>query len=368
MYFVKHYHCVPPTYGGVSVFVKRLMLSLCKQGLISGAFKGKTYDGIPSELDHLLDDFPKHSRSLFVLPEFWRLYIVFKDYQLIHAHTTLSTVFGIWLLHKLQHKPVVYTVHNQMIDREYSFLNAIDRYCVRSLAADNKVQFITVNENGKKALLDRGLKFANEVVVLPAYIPPIEIGNPFDYLSEELVSFSQQNKPLLLFYAESFAVSSGKDIYGTGTIVELFVALKHYYPNLQLIFCMANINEDQNKLNVLKQKILDAGCQADVFWQIGAVSEMWPLLKASTALVRPTITDGDSIMIREALAYGLPVITSDVTARPRGCVIYKSEDFQDLLEKTISFLSAPYREAYPQTNHTNDMIAIYNNLLSERHV
>lgn len=364
MYYVKQYHCIPPTYGGVQVFVKRLMLSLCKRGFISGAFKGNKFEGIPRDLEFLLDKFPNHSRSLYVLPEFVRLFKVFKEYQLIHTHTTLSTVFGIWLIHKLQHKPVVYTVHNQMIDQEYSFLNVIDRFCVRSLAADKTVQFITVNENGKRALIERGLKFANEIVVMPAYIPPVEIGVPSDYLSEELVSFSQQDKPTLLFYAESFAISADKDIYGTSTIIELFVALKDSYPDLRLVFCMANINNDYSKLDKLKQQIANTGFGKDVFWQIGSVSEMWPLLKSSTVLVRPTTTDGDSIMIREALAYGLPVITTDVAKRPDGCIICKTEDMYDLLTKTKLFLSAPYRKKYHQVDHTEEIISIYNKLLS----
>lgn len=364
MYFVKHYHTIPPTYGGVSVFVKRLMLALCKKNLTSGAFKGTNFEGIPSGLNLLLDSFPKHARSLFILPEFPKLYRSFLNYRLIHTHTSFSTVFGIWLVHKIQKKPVVYTVHNQMIDREFSFLNFIDKFCIRSLAKDSTVQFITVNENVKEAILKRVQNFANDIEVMPAYIPPVEIGNPTDYISKELLDFSMIDAPTILFYAESFAVSSNKDIYGTSTIIEAFICAKKRYPNIRLIFCLTNINSDQNKLDNLKQRIISENYEEDVYWQIGAIPEMWPLFKMSVVLVRPTTTDGDSVMVREALSYGLPVIASNVAKRPEGCIVYESEEFEDLCEKLNSYLSSPYRKEYMQKDYTEDMIKIYNRLLS----
>ena len=37
-YFVKMFASIPPTYGGLSVYVKRLTLALNKAGYPSGAF------------------------------------------------------------------------------------------------------------------------------------------------------------------------------------------------------------------------------------------------------------------------------------------------------------------------------------------
>lgn len=363
MLFVKHYHPIPPPYGGVQVYVKRLMLSLCKRGLISGAFKGSHVVGIPHEYVKYLDTFPKHARSLYVFPNFLRLYKIFKQYQLIHTHASLSTCFGIWLIHKLQHKPVVYTIHNQMIDQEFSILFPWDRWCFKSLASSPIVQIITVNDNGKRMLLDRGIDFRNGIEVVPAYLPPVEIGSPEDYLSTELIQFVRNHTKFALFYAESFASHDGEEIYGSTTVVDAFIRAKQYNHDLSLVFCIANLGNDKEILETLREKIDKEGFSESVFWQVGALHEMWPLLKTATVLVRPTSTDGDSVMVREALAYGLPVITSDVTKRPDGCIVYHLGNLESLTAKLNDVYSKPYRKIYPQRDRTEQMLNIYYKLL-----
>lgn len=362
--YVKHFHCIPPSYGGVQVYVKRLMLALCKRGLLSGAFYGKKMEGVPSEYLCLLDAFPRHARSLFVLPELYKLFRSFWSYKIIHSHSTLSTCFAVWLLHKTLKKPVVYTIHNQMIEQEFSFLNCIDKYCVRSLASDKTVQFITVNQNGKRQLTEKGIKFANDIKVIPAYIPPIEVGKPEDYIPYSLTEFLKNHETIILFYTESFASHNGKDIYGTKVIVDLFLNLKKIKPSVSMVFCLSNFNS-QEKLDELKTIIESKGFMEDVFWQIGPLHEMWPIFKKSTILIRPTTTDGDSIMIREALSYGLPVITSNVTARPEGCIIYNTDIHGDLYDKTVEFLHSPYRKSFPQIDYTNQMLSIYESILQK---
>ena len=364
MFFVKHFAVIPPPYGGVSVFVKRLSLALSKHGLLSSAFHSGCIVGIPQKYNEYYQPFPKHARSLFVLPYILRLLYIFKPYQILHTHASFTTCFTVLLIHKILKIPVVYTVHSQMIDREFSFLNCIDRFCLRSLASDSKVQFITVNQNSKKRLIQKGLNFFNEIKVIPAYIPPVEIGSPSDYLSSSLISFMNSNQLKLLFYAESFALDAGRDVYGTRLILDLFIRLKQNFPHLKLIFCLANLRNDIALLEELKELITTQNLNSDVYWQIGAIPEMWPLLQSSTVLVRPTITDGDSIMIREALAFGLPVITSDVVQRPRGCITYRSGSFDDLYTKTSLLLNRPFRKVFEQKSVFDDILNIYHSLLS----
>lgn len=56
-------------------------------------------------------------------------------------------------------------------------------------------------------------------------------------------------------------------------------------------------------------------------------------LARASIFVRPTLTDGDSIAVREALALGKRVVASDAVARPSGCVIFRTRDVSDLREK-----------------------------------
>lgn len=54
---------------------------------------------------------------------------------------------------------------------------------------------------------------------------------------------------------------------------------------------------------------------------------------STDAYLRPTNTDGDSFSIWEALYLGIPVIASDATQRPDGCVLFKNRNLDDLVDK-----------------------------------
>lgn len=363
MPYVKHYHILPPPYGGVSVYVKRLVLALCKKGLKSSAFKGTELVGLPADIIDTLDEFPKHSRSIFILPELVRLYKVFKPYKIIHTHTTLTACFGIWVIHVLQNKPIVYTIHNQMIEQEFSLLYFWDKLIFKALAASPTVQFTTVNVIAKEKLDSKGFFFKNEIKVITPYIPPVEYGNSIDYLSENLIEFIKKHPRFILFYAESFATHCGVDIYGTRTMLDAFIKVSKIDKDIALVYCITNMGGEYSKLTSLMSMAEEMGCADRIYWQIGAVHEMWPLLKDATLLVRPTTTDGDSVMIREALSFGLPVVTTNVTPRPEGCIVYTSGDLEMLINEILHVINQPYRRIYPQEDQTQMMLDIYQRLL-----
>lgn len=366
MLYAKHFHTVPPPYGGVSVYVKRLVIALCKRGLKSGAFKGEELAGLPTNLIKMMDEFPKHSRSIFILPEIFKLYKIFKPYRIIHAHTSLTTCMSIWLIHILQKKPVVYTIHNQMIEQELSLLYPWDKAILKFIASSPIVQFTTVNSVAKEELESTGIKFKNGIKVITPYIPPIEYGQPNDYISKDLLNFTQKYKKFILFYAESFATCQGNDIYGTQTIIDAFIKVSKQDKSTALVFCIANIGNSQSKLDALIELAKESGCDNRIYWQVGAIHEMWPLLKEATLLVRPTTTDGDSVMIREALSFGLPVITTNVTHRPEGCIVYPLGDMDSLVDKIQSVIHHPYRRVYQQEDHTQKVLDIYQKLLNSK--
>ena len=360
MYRVKQYSSLPPPYGGVSVFIKRLTFALHKKGWISGAFFSNTCDGIPGEIVNYMDRFPRHSRSILIIPDVRYLIKVFKNYDLVHSHMSLLSCFSTWVIHKLLRLPVVYTIHNQMLDKEFDRMNFLDRYCLKSLAADETVQFISVNRNIARMLIERGVQFRNPLEVIPAYIPPVEYGTISDYLSPSLINFIDGDDPFILFYAESLAKYNNAEIYGITDAIEAFVKVKDEFPNLKIVLCITNYVDD-NDLDRYKGKLNKY--TDSVYWQTGPMSEMWPLLKSATLLLRPTSTDGDSVMIREALAYGLPVVASDVVKRPHGCYTYEYGNRKDLVDKIASVLLHPQRNTISQEDYTDSIIQIYSNLL-----
>lgn len=61
--------------------------------------------------------------------------------------------------------------------------------------------------------------------------------------------------------------------------------------------------------------------------------EMWPIFKYNPVFLRLTPTDGDSVSVREALYFNSKVIASNVTSRPKGCILYDYGNFDDLIMK-----------------------------------
>ena len=64
------------------------------------------------------------------------------------------------------------------------------------------------------------------------------------------------------------------------------------------------------------------------------------MFKKVNLSIRPTITDGDAISIREALYFNCEVIASDVVKRPEGTVYFKCRDIDDLYYQTSKILTS----------------------------
>jgi glycogen(starch) synthase len=83
------------------------------------------------------------------------------------------------------------------------------------------------------------------------------------------------------------------------------------------------------------------------------------LIRAADVVVRSTFADGDSLAVREALAFGVPVIASDTACRPPGVTLFRTGDGDDLhrsLRRQLStqpIASAPFPL---QPDHSADQL------------
>ena len=64
-------------------------------------------------------------------------------------------------------------------------------------------------------------------------------------------------------------------------------------------------------------------------------------LRAADVVVRSTFVDGDAITVREALAFGVPVVASDTAFRPDGVTLFRKGDVSDLVAKLGDVLATP---------------------------
>jgi glycosyltransferase involved in cell wall biosynthesis len=87
------------------------------------------------------------------------------------------------------------------------------------------------------------------------------------------------------------------------------------------------------------------------------------VIACSGIFVRSTLSDGDAISVREAIALGTPVIASDVVRRPAGTLYFKTGDASDLASK-IDFLLAnprhpPARTSEPGIDGMHRLLELY---------
>ncbi len=98
---------------------------------------------------------------------------------------------------------------------------------------------------------------------------------------------------------------------------------------------------DSESRPVGQKLIQDSGLDEQMF-AIGDVTHeaCLAIIARSDLFVRPTLSDGDAISVREAIAMDTPVVASDVVARPEGTLCFKTGDATlDLALKISSLLS-----------------------------
>lgn len=92
--------------------------------------------------------------------------------------------------------------------------------------------------------------------------------------------------------------------------------------------------------------------------------EVLGVMTRLTLFVRPTLFDGDSNSVREALILGVPVVASRTDYRPPGVITFVTGDLEDLTRTLALVLEHPEEarrrlEAFQQPNGFEQMVRLY---------
>jgi len=117
------------------------------------------------------------------------------------------------------------------------------------------------------------------------------------------------------------------DLYG----IETSVRLLKVNQNIRLLLVIAQY-EPEDMPDTLVSEI-NKNIQNGRLCLLAGQSQLWPVFKCDAICLRLTPLDGDSVSIKEALHFGVPVIASDSVLRPNGCIIYDYNCFEDLVNK-----------------------------------
>ncbi|MEZ8341240.1 hypothetical protein AB6D05_03960 [Vibrio cyclitrophicus] len=288
----------PPPIGGVSVFVLRYYNKLSK-------------DGFPTTL------FPNNKSSNFII----LIKLLFNSYDRIVLNTMSFPVL-IFLFISFNLKKV------ELVDHNHS----------RKFKSDFKTKIILhiISKVKRINLVDEHLKLN-----YPQGFFDFEVINPFIEPTEDEVLIAKKKLPIdvselfdrtdkvFIISAWKLILEEGSELYGIERTCNVFEKLLISYPNIGLIVCIGDPNENIFLLNRIKSKV--GNLSNIIFWENCSTS--WNLFSEKTIYLRPTSTDGNSISIHEAIFYNSAVIASDVVPRPPDCVIFEYNNNSDYIKK-----------------------------------
>jgi glycosyltransferase involved in cell wall biosynthesis len=110
--------------------------------------------------------------------------------------------------------------------------------------------------------------------------------------------------------------------YGLGILLPAIQELRRLHP---LIGCI--VMGDSEHVHVAESQVAAAGLERQILLA-GDVEHnaCVNIMACSDVFVRPTLEDGDSVSVREAIALGIPVVASRVGTRPAQAILFPARD------------------------------------------
>ena len=117
--------------------------------------------------------------------------------------------------------------------------------------------------------------------------------------------------------------------YGFDLLVAGLARMRCRYPSFGCL--VMGSGEQQAEA---EKRVREAGLEENILL-LGDVDHeaCLALMSVCDLFLRPTLEDGDSISVREALSLGIPVVASRAGARPAGTILFDSGDVEEMLTK-----------------------------------
>ena len=314
--------------GGVSVHMKRLACILDKDFDIG-----------------ILDDAPAHISGGPHNIRVWRQlpgnirYIGLHDIIHIHTGNWILRV-GMILLSIVMGKKIIVTMHSY---RLAGISRTITRLLLRLVD-----HVICVNEIIDRSVVGRS-KFLKE-----AFIPPVGAGCG---LPEALEQFIRDNEDRSILCANAFRLSEyqGDDLYGLNQCIEVAKIARDKQERIVIVFVVGRVDPGDHLYFKSTNEISDHEL-SEYIHVVPYSVDFVELIRRSDVVLRPTLTDGDALTVREAIFLDKPVIASDVVPRPEGTYLYRAGDASDLYRVIKKVLSGEAsRDSFSASSSVGEM-------------
>ncbi len=311
----------PPPYGGVAVHVQQLHQLLLERGATTKVLDiGK--GGRPAP-----DVLPVHTLRGYGLA----LARFAAQGWLLHLHTSGNNPKSWGVVASVGAMPgrggKVVTLHSGLIPAFLARSRVHGALARAALAGFDRV--VAVSEAVRDALRSAGVPQA-KLEVHPAFLrAAVRPGE----LPERFAEIRARRRPLIAY------AHHASPIYGRDVIFRALGFARAALPELGLLVFGPGTHAVDFELAARRARV------EGLIENLGELPHAQALaaLSRCDVFVRPTTADGDAISVREALALNVPVVASDVAARPEGASLFRSGDAWELAAK----LAEAYRRGPP---------------------
>ncbi|CEH27624.1 hypothetical protein AM501_16530 [Aneurinibacillus migulanus] len=316
----------PPPAGGISVHVERLCDRLEQKQVPFIIYDGNGEGG-------------EKNRAVVAIPEIekwsWK-YIWQKNEDIIHNHFLRWQMRFTLSLLKLKGKKVVHTVHSLRNDSEQLGLAQRIMVYLTGLLSDH---FVAVSDEIKEKLLELRIP-ERKISVIPAFIPPtVDMETDIKRIPAYILEVFDRYSHVIVANGGVGNLYNGDELYGLDLCIDMFSKLARENKQLGFVYCITHV-VDQDLLERYEERIAAHGLE-ERFLLVYEKIPFYPLIQKAALFVRPTVSDGDAVSIREALYFGTPTVSSDVVKRPNGVVTFANRDAEDFTKACREVLYAP---------------------------
>ena len=340
----------PPPIGGISVYIKRM-----KDVLDSKGIENQVWD---------YSNFKKTEKNIlnirFPLVPFF--YAIRKDVDLIHYNicgTESKNYIGFLNRYLFKNRKKVITIHGDCM----GLFDKNRKLIIKSLNSFDAI--ICVKSNDKEYLLKHGI--SSDIYEIPAFIPPIKHEEEIEEISKKIWDFIKRHKPIISANASKIAFYNSQDLYGIDMCIDIIANLKRDYPQIGLVFCLPEI-KDYKYFKRINEIIVKKNIKDNILFYTSPC-QFYPIVMKSDIFVRPTITDGDAVSIREALYFKIPTVASDAVSRPEGTIFFRNRNIEDftLMVKKVLNDKNQYKKQLEElhiNNNAEKIIEIYKKFMN----
>lgn len=298
----------PPPLGGISVHIQRIEKCLIDENIEYTIFDHYSNTGknvIPTN-----KNFFRYLKFLFV-----------KDYALFHFHQMfLFEYIFYFLFSKINPTSFIITIHGETLLNTNKWKQKAVFFILKKT---HNIKILSVSQNIHHFLISNNI----DATYLPAYVPPIAI-NKKNIQKDERICF--------LFSIWKIDRETAEHVYNIRLAFEF---LKREKKHFKMVFMIGN--KESSDLKYLNDVINEYSLHHDI--SLIYNENLVDYIHNFEFILRTNFVDGYGVSLQEAMDLGVPAIASDVCERPKGTILFKNNDIEDLISK-VNFVRSVERQ------------------------